>query len=69
VPVIPYLLGASALWPALVLTLLALFVAGAVVAQVTVRPWWYTGSRQMLLGAAAGGLTYAVGAAVGTSVS
>jgi VIT1/CCC1 family predicted Fe2+/Mn2+ transporter len=69
VPLIPYLLGASALWPALLLTLLALFVAGAVVSQVTVRPWWYTGSRQMLLGAAAGALTYAVGAAVGTSVS
>ena len=36
-------------------TLLALFVCGAVVTQVTSRTWWYGGLRQMLLGAAAAG--------------
>jgi VIT1/CCC1 family predicted Fe2+/Mn2+ transporter len=67
VPLLPYLLGGSMLWPALVLTFVALFACGAVVTQVTVRPWWYGGLRQMLLGAAAAALTYGVGTAVGAS--
>src|ERR1700750_1833970 len=37
VPLLPYLLGSTSLLPAVVLTLVALFVCGAVVAQVTVR--------------------------------
>ena len=39
----------------------ALFLCGAVVAQVTVRPWWYGGLRQLLLGAGAAAVTYAFG--------
>jgi VIT1/CCC1 family predicted Fe2+/Mn2+ transporter len=65
VPLLPYLLGAGTLLPGLVLTLVALFVCGAVVTQVTSRSWWYGGSRQMLLGAAAAGLTYLFGSLVG----
>jgi VIT1/CCC1 family predicted Fe2+/Mn2+ transporter len=65
VPVLPYLLGADMLLPALVVTLLALFACGAVVTQVTSRSWWYGGSRQMVLGAAAAGLTYLFGSLVG----
>src|SRR5215207_8649994 len=68
VPVLPYLLGASVLWPAAVLALLGLFVCGAVVTHVTSRPWWYGGLRQLLLGAAAAALTYAFGNAVGTGL-
>jgi VIT1/CCC1 family predicted Fe2+/Mn2+ transporter len=64
-PVLPYLLGASSLLPGLVVTLVALFACGAVVTQVTNRSWWYGGLRQMLLGAAAAGLTYAFGSLVG----
>jgi vacuolar iron transporter family protein len=67
VPVLPYLLGADTLLPGLVLTLVALFVCGAVVTQVTSRSWWYGGSRQMVLGAAAAGLTYLFGSLVGGS--
>jgi vacuolar iron transporter family protein len=67
VPVLPYLLGASSILPGLVCTLLALFVCGAVVTQVTIRPWWYGGLRQMLLGGAAAGVTYLVGSLVGSS--
>jgi VIT1/CCC1 family predicted Fe2+/Mn2+ transporter len=37
------------------------------VTQLTVRPWWYGGLRQMLLGAAAAGLTFAIGNLVGAS--
>ena len=67
VPVVPYLLGANSLLPGLVVTLLALFACGAVVTQVTTRSWWYGGSRQMVLGAAAAGLTYLFGSLVGGS--
>ena len=67
IPVLPYLLGAGNIWPSMVFTLLALFAAGAMVTQVTSRAWWYGGLRQMLLGAAAAGLTYGVGSLVGAS--
>jgi VIT1/CCC1 family predicted Fe2+/Mn2+ transporter len=65
VPVLPFLLGAQSLAVPLVLTLVALFACGAVVTQVTNRSWWYGGSRQMVLGAAAAGLTYLFGSLVG----
>lgn len=68
IPLLPYLLGATTLLPGLVLTLLALLACGAVVTHVTNRPWWYGGLRQMLLGSAAAGLTYAVGSAVGANL-
>ncbi|WP_399092476.1 VIT1/CCC1 transporter family protein [Streptomyces sp. BBFR2] len=67
-PVLPYLLGASALWPAVVLALLGLFACGAVVARVTARSWWFSGVRQLLLGGAAAGVTYILGAVFGTVV-
>ena len=67
IPVLPYLLGADSLVPGLLVTLLALFLCGAVVTQVTSRSWWYGGSRQMVLGAAAAGLTYLFGSLVGSA--
>jgi vacuolar iron transporter family protein len=63
--VLPYLLGADDLVPGLVITLVALFGCGAVVTQVTSRSWWYGGSRQLVLGAVAAGLTYLIGSLVG----
>ena len=68
VPLLPYLLGANSLLPGLGLTLVALFICGAVVTNLTTRPWYYGGLRQLLLGGAAAGLTYLVGAAVGTQL-
>ena len=67
VPVLPYLLGADVLAPTLVVTLVALFACGALVTRLTARPWWYGGLRQLVLGAAAAGLTYVVGVMVGSS--
>ncbi|MFH8371331.1 VIT1/CCC1 transporter family protein [Streptomyces sp. NPDC018031] len=67
-PVLPYLLGAAALWPAVLLALLGLFACGAVVARVTARSWWYSGLRQLALGGAAAGVTYALGTLFGTTV-
>ncbi|WP_112468861.1 VIT1/CCC1 transporter family protein [Streptomyces triticisoli] len=67
-PVLPYLLGAGALWPAVLLALLGLFACGAVVAKVTARTWWFSGLRQLALGGAAAGVTYALGALFGTAI-
>jgi VIT1/CCC1 family predicted Fe2+/Mn2+ transporter len=67
-PVLPYLLGAGTLRPALLLAAAGLFGCGAVVARVTARSWWYSGLRQLALGGAAAGITYALGALFGTAV-
>jgi vacuolar iron transporter family protein len=66
-PVLPYLFGATSLWPALVLTGAGLFLCGAFVTRLTPRPWWYGGARQTLVGAIAAAVTYGVGALVGAS--
>ncbi|MBH5132083.1 VIT1/CCC1 transporter family protein [Streptomyces sp. HB-N217] len=67
-PVLPFLLGASTLWPAVLLALAGLFLCGAVVAKVTARSWWYSGLRQLALGGAAAGVTYLLGSLFGTAV-
>jgi VIT1/CCC1 family predicted Fe2+/Mn2+ transporter len=66
--VLPYLLGSHALWPAVVMALLGLFLCGAVVTRLTSRPWWFGGLRQLVLGAAAATLTYAFGSLVGAGL-
>lgn len=63
-PVLPYLFGATVLLPALVVSLIGLFACGALVSRVTNRSWWFSGLRQLVLGAAAAGLTYAIGSLV-----
>jgi VIT1/CCC1 family predicted Fe2+/Mn2+ transporter len=68
VPVLPYLFGATAIWPAAVLTVLGLFLCGAFVTRLTPRPWWYGGGRQVLVGAVAAAVTYGVGSLVGTGL-
>ncbi|MFJ2156143.1 MULTISPECIES: VIT1/CCC1 transporter family protein [unclassified Streptomyces] len=67
-PVLPFLLGATSLMPALLLALVGLFGCGAVVARVTARSWWFSGLRQLALGGAAAGVTYALGTLFGTVV-
>lgn len=69
VPLLPYLLGSTTLLPAAVLTLVALFACGAVVARVTVRPWWYGGARQVLMGAGSAAVTYTLGLLIGSAVT
>ncbi|MEU5879704.1 VIT1/CCC1 transporter family protein [Spirillospora sp. NPDC047279] len=66
-PVLPYLLGASSLWPAAMIAAVGLFLAGAVVSRVTTRTWWFGGLRQLALGSAAAVLTYGLGALIGTN--
>ncbi|MEV6315019.1 VIT1/CCC1 transporter family protein [Streptomyces sp. NPDC051776] len=67
-PVLPYLLGAVTLWPAVLLALLGLFACGAIVARVTARSWWYSGLRQLILGGAAAAVTFGLGVLFGTAV-
>jgi VIT1/CCC1 family predicted Fe2+/Mn2+ transporter len=66
-PVLPYLFGVSTLWISLALAVAGLFGAGALVSRVTARAWWFSGLRQLLLGGAAAGVTYGIGALIGTT--
>jgi vacuolar iron transporter family protein len=65
-PVLPYLLGATGMVPALLLTVAGLFLCGSFVTKLTPRPWWYGGGRQVLVGAIAAAVTYGVGSLVGS---
>jgi VIT1/CCC1 family predicted Fe2+/Mn2+ transporter len=65
VPLLPYLLGSSSLPLALAAGGVGLFVAGALIARFTGRPWWGSGARQLLLGAAAAGATFVIGHLIG----
>lgn len=66
-PVLPYLLGVTSLWPAAVVAAVGLFTAGAVVSRVTARSWWFGGLRQLILGGAAAAVTFVVGSLIGAS--
>ena len=68
VPVLPYLLGAESLLLAVLLAGIALFLGGALVSRFTNRTAFYSGSRQLVLGALAAGTTFLVGQAVGAGV-
>ncbi|HTC70442.1 MAG TPA: VIT1/CCC1 transporter family protein [Acidothermaceae bacterium] len=68
-PLLPFVFGASSLWPAAIVAGLALILAGTLVARITARPWWFGSLRQLLLGAVAAAVTYGVGAAIGTHIT
>jgi VIT1/CCC1 family predicted Fe2+/Mn2+ transporter len=68
VPLVPYLLGASALWLSLAVGGVGLFVAGALTSRFTSRTWYSSGLRQLALGMAAAGATYLIGKAIGVGV-
>jgi VIT1/CCC1 family predicted Fe2+/Mn2+ transporter len=68
VPLLPLLAGVEAVWPIVVLSLVGLFACGALVTNITKRPWWYGGARQLVLGGAAAGVTYLIGDLVGASL-
>ncbi|MEZ0093118.1 VIT1/CCC1 family predicted Fe2+/Mn2+ transporter [Streptacidiphilus sp. EB129] len=67
-PLLPFLLGATTLLPALGLALVGLFGCGAVVSRVTARSWWFSGLRQLVLGASAAGITFLLGTLIGSHV-
>jgi VIT1/CCC1 family predicted Fe2+/Mn2+ transporter len=71
IPVVPYLFGGgqTVFLLSLGLSLVALFAVGAGVSLLTGRGFLFSGVRQVLLGAAAAAVTYAVGRAVGVAVT
>ncbi|SOC48519.1 Predicted Fe2+/Mn2+ transporter, VIT1/CCC1 family [Blastococcus aggregatus] len=69
IPLLPYLFGVAVLWPALLCGGIGLVVAGALSSLFTPRPWWFSAGRQLLFGAAAAGITYLIGAAIGVTVA
>ena len=68
IPLIPFLLGASTIVVAAILSAVGLFTSGAVVSRLTVRSPFYGGVRQLLLGIFAAAATYGIGSLVGTSL-
>ena len=69
IPLLPFLFGAGDLLIAGVLAAVALFILGAAVSRFTARTWWFSGLRQLAVGAVAAGVTFAAGAALGTNLS
>jgi VIT1/CCC1 family predicted Fe2+/Mn2+ transporter len=69
IPLIPFVLGAVSVWPALLLSALGLVVTGGIVGKITARPFWYGGGRQLLLGGISAAVTFVIGLAVGTGLS
>ncbi|UQU68447.1 VIT1/CCC1 transporter family protein [Couchioplanes caeruleus] len=69
VPLLTYLLGSDSLALALAVGGAGLFVAGVIVARFTSQPWWRSGVRQLVLGAAAAGATYVIGSLIGVGVA
>jgi VIT1/CCC1 family predicted Fe2+/Mn2+ transporter len=69
IPLLPYLLGFSSLGAALILAAVAAFIGGGAVSRITDRPFLRGALRQLVLAAAAAGLTYGIGYLVGGVVS
>jgi vacuolar iron transporter family protein len=68
-PLLPYLLGASALVWSLLVAAAGLLSTGALVSRFTGRPAWLSGLRQLALGALAAAVTFGVGHLVGAAIS
>jgi VIT1/CCC1 family predicted Fe2+/Mn2+ transporter len=70
IPVIPFFFG-SADWPVIAISAVfagvALFAVGAGVSLFTGRSMWYSGFRQVAIGAVAGAVTYGIGRLIGVS--
>jgi predicted membrane protein (TIGR00267 family) len=71
VPVIPFFAftGITAVGASLLLSAIALFVVGAAITVLTGRSVLYSGTRQVVIGLAAAGLTYGVGTLIGVSIA
>jgi VIT1/CCC1 family predicted Fe2+/Mn2+ transporter len=68
-PLLTYFAGITSLVASLALSAVALFAAGAVTARFTGRKAWFSGLRQLGLGALAAVVTFFVGHLIGAQVS
>ncbi|MFG1701930.1 VIT1/CCC1 transporter family protein [Nonomuraea sp. M3C6] len=66
-PLLPYLFGVQGLAVSAVVSCAALFAAGALVSAVTARTWWYSGLRQLVVGAVAAAVTFGLGRMIGAA--
>ena len=71
VPLLPFLLGlgSASLSAAIAMTAVALFAVGATLSLFTGRSAFISGLRMLVIGAAAGGVTFLVGKLLGISLS
>jgi vacuolar iron transporter family protein len=70
IPVLPFIFwnGMEAVYISVVVSALGLFGIGAAITLMTGRSIWYSGSRQVLFGLVAAGLTYGIGRLIGVSI-
>ena len=68
IPLLPFLFKVNNLALALGLAAIAAFVGGGMVARLTDRPFLRGALRQLILGAAAAGITFGIGSLVGAGV-
>lgn len=68
IPILPLLLGVNSVWIVGLVSAVALFGAGALVARITVVSPWLGGLRQLALGLVAAAATFGFGWLVGGSV-
>lgn len=70
IPVLPFLFfeGTTAVVAAALASAVALFLIGAVTSLFTARGAWFSGARQLLIGAAAAAVTYGAGHLFGVTV-
>ena len=69
IPLVPYLAGFGSLAAALTFAAVAAFAGGGLVSRITDRPFLRGAVRQLILAAAATGLTYAIGTLVNATIS
>jgi VIT1/CCC1 family predicted Fe2+/Mn2+ transporter len=69
IPLLSFLLGSDDLWLGLAIGGVGLFAAGALATRATAGRWWLGGFRQLVLGAAAAGITFGVGSLIGSGVA
>jgi len=68
VPLVPFLVGSglSAIISSVLLSILALFVTGAVLTRLTRRSPWRSGARMLIIGGGAGVVGFLIGSIFGT---
>jgi vacuolar iron transporter family protein len=65
VPLLPLFLGSTSVLVVALISAIALFASGAVVARLTTRSPWFGGVRQLVLGLLAAAATYGLGHLIG----
>ena len=70
VPVAPFIIlnGITAVYLSLLLSGLALFTIGAGITLLTGRSIFYSGTRQVIFGFTAAGITFAIGRLIGVAI-